>query len=165
MTISREKLKRLISNRRGLSPVISSVMLTGFVLILGLGVISWANSQTALTSGEYAETVDSNLEQIKEKVIFEYLYYNVSSQELTVYIMNSGQSDAVTVTLAIVSNSSWHQMLSDFQLRDLSGELIQDLDVTEEGSFKLQLPLKAGEIYVIRVITGRGRAFETTFVG
>jgi hypothetical protein len=139
-------------------------MLTGCVLILGLGVISWANSQAALSSGEYAETVNSNLEQIKEKVIFEYVYYNASNHELVVYVMNSGQSDAATVTTAVVSNSSSYQVLSEFQLRNLSGELIQDLDAGEEGYFKLQLTLESETIYKIRSITGRGRSFETTFV-
>ena len=88
-------------------------MLTGFILIIGLGVISWANSRAAATSDEYAATVDSNLDQIKEKVIFEYVYYNTSNHELVVYVMNSGQSDAITITSAITSNSSWYQILSE----------------------------------------------------
>ena len=164
MTISRKTKPRIISNRRGLSPIISSVMLTGFILILGLGVVSWATSQASLSSGEYAETVDSSIEQIREKVIFEYTFYNASSQELVVYVMNSGQSDDVTVTTAVVSNSSWYQVLSDFELYNMSGELIQDLDAGEEGYFTLEIALESETVYKTRAITGRGRGFETTFV-
>ena len=158
-------IQRLISKkRRGLSPIISTVMLTGFMLVLGLGVITWANSQASASSSEYAETVNSNLQQIQEKVIFEYAYYNASNQELVTYIMNAGQSDNVAVTTAIVSNSSWYEVLTNIQLRNLSGETIQNLDASEEGYFKLQLNLASETIYKIRIVTERGRSFETTLV-
>lgn len=164
MAINLKIIRKLVTEKRGLSPIISTVMLTGFILVLGLGVITWANAQAASSSSEYAETVDSNLKQIQEEIIFEYAHYNASNHELAIYVMNSGESENVAVTTVIVSNSSWYEVLSDIQLRNLSGEVIQDLDDLGEGYFKLQLALESETVYKIRIVTERGRSFETTFV-
>jgi len=157
-------IRRLFFNRRAFSPVISNTLLAGAVIALGFAVLSWTYTRSSVFNLEYADVVEANLDKIKEKLVFEYLFYNTSENTLTVYLMNCGKSNNVSLTNAYLSNSSWFQSFSDIELMFLNGTLTQSLDIGEEGYFKLSVNLVANTGYSIRIVTERGRLFETPFI-
>lgn len=158
------RIRRLFFDRRATNPVISNAILAGAVIALGFVVFSWAYGRSSVANLEYADVVDANLDKIKEKLVFEYFFYNTSDGELTVYLINCGKSNNVSLFSVYLSNNSWLQSFSDIDLMFLNGTLTQSLDIRDEGYFKLSVDLVANTSYSIRIVTGRGRLFDTTFI-
>jgi len=107
------KLEKLFLKKRGISPVISTTILAGAVIALGFVVFMWTYNRTLAFNVEYANVVETDLARIKEKLVFEFVFYNTSNKELTVYMMNCGKSNNVSLTNAFLSNSSWYNELQD----------------------------------------------------
>lgn len=158
------KLKKLFLKKRGISQVISTTILAGAVIALGFVVFTWTYNRSLAFNREYANVVETDLARIKEKLVFEFAFYNTSDKELTVYMINCGKSNNVSLTNAFLSNSSWYQSFTNIELTLLNETSVESLDVNEEGCLKITVDLVVQSSYSIRVVTGRGRAFETTFV-
>jgi len=158
------KIRRLLFNRRAVSVVISSVLLTATVMALGAVVLVWTNSRISIANTEYADLMDSSLARIKEKIVLEYVFFNSSQNELTVYLLNCGESDNVSIVNVYLSNDSWIQLFPDVELRFLNGTVTQSLDINEEGFFEISVSLLTDTSYSIRIVTGRGRLFDATFI-
>jgi len=158
------KVRRLFLDRRAVNVVVSNLILVGAVIALGFSVLSWTYSRSSTFNTEYANLVEANSERMKEKLVFEYIFYNASENELTVYLINCGESNDVSLANVYLSNGSWLQSFSDIELRFLNGTLTESLDIGEEGYFKLSVSLVADTSYSIRIVTERGRLFDTTFI-
>ena len=159
------KLKKLFLKKRGISPVISTTILAGAVIALGFVVFMWTYNRSLAFNREYANVVETDLARIKEKLVFEFVFYNASDKELTVYMMNCGKSNNVSLTNVFLSDSSWYQSFTNIELTLLNETSTQSLDVNDEGYLKITVDdLVVQSSYSIRVVTGRGRGFETTFV-
>lgn len=157
-------IRRLLFNKHAENTVVSSVILAGAVIALGLATLNWTYQKSLITNDEYADVTEANLASIKEKLVFEYIFYNSSENELTVYLMNCGKSNDVSLASVYLSNSSWVQSFSNIELRFLNGTLTQGLDIGEEGYFQISVSLVANTTYSLRIVTGRGRSFDTTFI-
>jgi len=157
-------IRRLLFNKHAENTVVSSVILAGAVIALGLATLNWTYQKSLIANDEYADVTEANLASIKEKLVFEYIFYNSSENELTVYLMNCGKSNDVSLASVYLSNSSWVQSFSDIELRFLNGTLTQGLDIGEEGYFQISVSLVANTTYSLRIVTGRGRSFDTTFI-
>jgi len=154
----------LLFNRHAENTVIANVVLAGVVIALGLATLNWTYQKSSIANDEYADVTEANLASIKEKLVFEYIFYNSSKNELTVYLMNCGKSNDVSLASVYLSNSSWIQSFFDIELGLLNGTLTQGLDLGEEGYLKLSVDLAANMSYSIRIITERGRSFDATFI-
>jgi len=157
-------IRRLLFNKHAENTVVSSVILAGAVIALGLATLNWTYQKSLIANDEYADVTEANLASIKEKLVFEYIFYNSSENELTVYLMNCGKSNDVSLASVYLSNSSWVQSFSDIELRFLNGTLTQGLDIGEEGYFQISVSLVANTPYSLRIVTGRGRSFDTIFI-
>lgn len=160
------KVRRLFFGRRAVNIVISNLILAGAVVALGFAVLSWTYSRSSVYNMEYANLMEANSDRIREKLVFEYIFYDTSENELTVYLINCGKSNDVSLANVYISNDSWVQSFSDTELRFLNDTPTQSLDTGEEGYFKLRpsVDLVANTIYSIRIVTERGRLFDTTFI-
>ena len=160
-----KKVCRLLLDKRAVSPAVSSTILTTVVITLGFSVLYWTYARSSAFNTEYADVMEGNLARIKEKLVFEYVFYDRSSTELDAYLMNCGTVDDVRLVNVYLSNSSWHQQFSNIDLKFLNGTSALGLDIEEEGYFKLvSVDLVAETSYSIRVMTGRGRWFDATFI-
>ena len=158
------KMVRLIQNRRAVSAVISNVILVGAVIAVSFVVLFWAQYRSSAYNRQYSETMSSDIARLKERLIFEYVFYEEDGQNLTVYLMNCGTIDNVTVQTVYVRNNSWFTVFSGIVLRFLNGTLAEDLDIREEGYFIVSsISLVPGESYSVRIITERGSVFESSF--
>jgi len=160
----RDLLGKIIHDKKATTVAISAVIITGAVVALGFAVLYWAQSKTYSLNSHFNEEMEADIARLREKITFECVFYDSDNNELYVYIFNCGKSDNVTIVAAYVRNDTWMENFSDIQLRFLNGTVTQSLDAGEHAYLKLPVHLSTDSIYTIRLITGRGRTFETSFV-
>jgi len=159
------RVRKRVDGKRAVSVAISSVILTAAVIAVSFVVLFWAQYRSSAYNEQYSEAMNSDITKLKERLTFEYIFYNSSESNLIVYLMNWGRVDNVTVQTVFVGNTTWFTTFSNIDLKFLNGTSAQDLDIGEEGYFLLYLPnLVLRKSYSVRVITGRGSVFESTFV-
>jgi len=163
-----KKARKRLHERCAISAVISNVILAGAVITVSFVVLFWAQYRSSAYNEQYSEAMNADIAKLKERLAFEYVFYDKAN--LTVYLLNCGTIDNVTVqtvyiyfsgngTLVKVFSSPTLTYFNDTQIAD------QDLDRGEEGCFVLSpLSLETGVNYSVRVITGRGSTFEYTFI-
>lgn len=159
------KVAKLFRNRGGVSAVISNVILVGAVIAVGFSAMAWTYSQSSIYQALYRESVNSDIDKLRERVSFEYVFYNSTANSSSVYLMNSGKVDNVSFTTVYISNSSWMKGFNvTGQLKFLNEAPTTYLDMGQEGYFALSVTLRSGNAYTVKVVTGRGSSFENTFV-
>ena len=161
---STRKMRRLIFDKRGVNAIISSVMLCSAVIAMGFVVFAYTQHQAVDANMRYADNTNDNIARIQEKLAFEHIHNNSSSNELAIFLLNCGKSDDIVLAKAYLTKDSWSQSFEDIELKFLNDTIIQSLDVLEEGFFQLSIDLEEDTNYSIRVVTARGRNFVTTFV-
>ncbi len=161
------RISKVILNKQAVSNTVSATILTGAVIALSLTVFSWSESRSADYSSQFSETVEAETARLKEKLVFEYLFYCNPSHNITVYLFNCGTVDDVEIKSVYVIKSDWYITFSTPTLYYLDGTPIpnQVLDVGEEGYLVLELSssLSSG-YYNIKVVSVRGSSFDSKFV-
>jgi hypothetical protein len=161
------KISKIIFNKRAMNNAVSATIMTSVVIALGLSVFTWAQARSSDYNSDFSETVDTETAKLKEKLAFEYIFYD--GQNLSVFLLNCGTIDDVKIKTVYICDSSDVpiQIFSDpplypFQTWDeISG---QDLDIQDEGRLVLSVPDLPSGFYNIKVVTVRGATFETDFV-
>lgn len=100
------KERERLNGRRGISPVISAVILSAIVLTIG-GVL-WAFSQSAMTisAEDYAHSVINMTDTISERFIIEHVAYIDSDSNLKVWIYNYGSVN-IDVKIEVGGNGDY----------------------------------------------------------
>jgi hypothetical protein len=159
------KYARLLQNRRAISAVISNVILVGAVIAVSFVVLFWAQYRSSAYNEQYSEAMNSDIAKLKERLVYEYVFYDEGEDKLYVYLMNVGTVNNVTVQTVYVRNSTWFTVFSSVELKFLNGTSTNDLDIESEGYFILSsVNLISGESYSVRIITERGSIFDISFV-
>ena len=79
-----------------MSPIISSVLLSAVVLVIGASVWSVTHSASSVLQNNYYEGVMESVENIKERFYIENIgYINSSEPKLKIWIYNYGEMDIV----------------------------------------------------------------------
>ena len=153
------KTLNFLKNRRGISAVISNLILIGGVIAVGFSVLLWSQAQSSSYTASYGNAIRSDTDQLRERVAFEYIHYETGS--LTVYLMNSGTIGNVSIANVYVNNTAYGAPALYF----LNGTSTNSLNATQQGYFSITPPssLALGTNYPILVITGRGSSFAATF--
>jgi len=154
-------------DRRAVSQVISAVILTGAAIALSMAVLAWATSRSFDYTKDYGEVTDSEIARLKERLTVECVFYDRSSGNISIYLLNCGGIDNVKIQSVHLKSNTW-QTFSSLSLKFLNGTTIpdQDLDRGEEGYVVLFLSntLETGVYYCIRIVTERGSLFDSGFV-
>lgn len=165
------KIVRLFKDKRAVDAVVSNVILVGAVIVVGFAALLWAQNQSSSYTRQYSQDVSANINKLKERVVFEYIYYNSTSspKNLKVFLMNCGTANGTTVQTAYVSYANNGTLISTFSsvtLRSLDGssQLPNGIDVGQEGSFTVSTTLVVGTSYSVKILTGRESTFAGTFV-
>jgi hypothetical protein len=166
MKSNRKRARRISwsSNKRAVSTAISSVIMAAAVITVGFSVLSWTFTKSADYNQLYATKMQSNLNKINEKLVFEFISFNRSRSELSIYLLNCGQSNNVSLSSVNLGNNSWHQSFSNITLVGSNNSNIQNLNVYNQGHIKLTVNLQTNLSYSINVLTARGRDFNFEFV-
>jgi len=163
------KISRIIFNKRAMNNAVSATIMTSVVIALGLSVFTWAQARSSDYNSDFSETVDTETAKLKEKLAFEYIFYDDTSSNLTVFLLNCGTIDDVKIkTVYIYDDSNVPiQVFLDPPLYSFHGwEEIpdQNLDIQDEGRLVLPLSSSLSGFYNIRIVTVRGATFDTDFV-
>jgi len=156
-------LGKIIHDKKAATVAVSTVIITSAAVALGFAVLYWAQSKTDSLNSQFNEEMEADIARLREKITFECVFYDSVNNELYVYVFNCGKSDDVIIVAAYVRNDTWMESFSDIQLRFLNGTVTESLDTGEHAYIKLSVDLTTDSIYTIRLITGRGRIFETSF--
>ncbi len=93
-------LARQFRSRRGVSEVISAVILTAVVLATGCSVWFYARSASTVMADDYVDESMALKEEILERFTVERVFYDSGEGELDVWISNYGTVDA-TVSIYV----------------------------------------------------------------
>jgi len=84
---------RLLRNRKGLSPVVATIILCGAVLTIGISTWSLAYTITSGLKSDYYESVKEQMDTISERFFVEHVYYSSTSGKLEVWVYNFAEVD------------------------------------------------------------------------
>lgn len=160
-----KRARSLFSGERAISSVLSSVLLASVVLSLGFGVQYFVYWRSMEYNNQYGALVDESIEKLKEKLVFEHIFYDTNNNNLSIYLMNCGKiNDASIDSVSISNGTEWSTVFYDVELKSLDdGEPTDGLDILDEGFFELPVGLVDDTSYTILIITGRGKTFATSF--
>ena len=82
------KVWKLLRGRRAVNVVISNVILVGAVIAVSFVVLFWAQYRSSAYNDEYSEAMNADIAKLKERLAFEYVFYDDDECELRVYLMN-----------------------------------------------------------------------------
>jgi len=166
------KIKSFADSKKAVSVVVSTVVLTAGVLALGIAVLYWAYSWGNIANLEYSRAVADSSHAVSERVGFEYISYSSTSNVLTVSIINWGRANNLSISVVHIWDSNHNYVgtgaYTPSALRDITtGTQLPNnvLNMGNEGSFTVTFvhPLPNG-YYNIRLVTGRGRNFDGSFI-
>lgn len=174
MKMSKKRIKRfkpiklvrnLLFDKRAVSVVLSTLIITAGVIAAGIAVLYWAYSWGNIANDQYASTIANSQNSMQEGLSFEFI--SCSNNVLTVYVINSGLSNNVTLARLYIWNST-NQPIGAYnitQLNPMNGKAtIFSLNKGGEGYFQVTpSPALSSGYYTIRVVTGSGRNFDGSF--
>jgi hypothetical protein len=163
MTIRRTFASR--RSKRAVSAVISNLILIGAVIAVGFLVLTWSVSQASSYNNQYSQTIAADINQTKERLAFEYFFYNGTALNLKVYLMNCGTIGGISLRTVYLSNSTWtvskNVWLTFFNGTDPP---TQSIDMGQERSFSISSTnLVPGNQYSLLIMTVRGSSFVQSF--
>lgn len=158
----------LYSDKRAVSVALTTLIITAAVVAAGISVLYWAYTWGNIANEQYSQTISNNQNATSERLAFEHTTF--SSGKLTVYLINCGQVNDVGVARVYIWDNYNHIVAnfpvegSPIELKDIeTDQPILGLDKGQEGYFSIDLNLASGS-YMLRVVTERGRNFDTAFV-
>jgi len=142
-------------NRRALSEVISTVILSGVVLAVG-GAI-WAYSlgaTTAIADGYVNDTLDL-VDEIVERFDIEHIQYKHDDDDLKIYVYNFGKVD-ITVDVYVTANAaiekaSYGQIISSEEMSLVTIDFSSD-------------PLTIGDDVAVKVYSRRQNCAYKSYI-
>ncbi len=153
-------------DRRALSPVIASLIMASVVIALSFAVLAWAQFRTSDYVETYGETTDAEIAKLNERLTVEYIFYDGSSGDISIYLLNSGAIGNVTIDTVRVQNDTGYTDGSLSPLKFLNETVITDLDMGDEGYliFTCDTPPLTSGNYFVNIETERGSLFNAGFV-
>jgi hypothetical protein len=161
----KRKMKKILFNKKAVSVVVSTLVLTAGVLAMGIGVLYWAYSWGNLATRAYSTSEANNAKAVQERLGFEHTDF--TNNILAISLINWGDANNVTITNVFIWDSA-HQPFAEFinpQLRNITtNAIISGLNMGDEGYLRISPPrLADNSLYYIRLVTARGRTFDSTF--
>ncbi len=170
-SIKNKRAKNFFSDKRAVSVALSTLIISAAVVAAGISVLYWAYSWGNIANDQYAQTVTSNQNATSERLGFEFTTY--SSGKLSVYLINCGQVSDIKIARVYLWDNQGHILgtyptdfspISNLMSASDNSEIPSNsLDKGQEGYFTVSnLNLSQG-FYTMRVITERGRSFDSSF--
>jgi len=126
---------RILTDKRGLSPVVATIILCGVVLILGISAWSLTYTVSSNLQTSYYEDIEKQIDKISERFTVEHIAYNSKELTLRVWVYNYGDVDIEVIqVVAIVSTG------------DAEGANNTAIPITHGKMVKIEIsPLNAAE--------------------
>lgn len=151
-------------SKRALSPIFSTLILAAVVVIAGTAAYIYATNATTTATNQYIDSTTANQQAISERIGFENVAYDPSTQALTVYIINCGNMPNLKITGLIIFNDADNSLLEYHHVTALydidTGTQIESLNLRQEAKFTVTLQEPLPEDFRIRIVTRRGNSFD-----
>lgn len=135
-----KKLRKLFHDKRGITPVLSNLLLT----VVAVGVMALATTATYV--------ITTNLRQtMSERVSIEDLWFNNSTVSVDVYVRNVGQV-AIQISMVYMNHTS----------QFLAGSV--GLEMGAHGWLNISQNWVSGSTYYLDLVTTRGTHVRENFV-
>ncbi len=164
----KRRAKVFLFEKKAASVVVSTLILTAGVLAMGIAILYWASSWGRIATRTYSTTEANSAKAIQERLGYEYIDY--SGNVLTVNVINWGTSANLTIANVYIYNKA-HQYVGNYSrptLRSISNNSLITVGLAAGGEGYFQITpnpaLASGSFYYLRIVTGRGRTFDGTFV-
>ena len=138
-------MKTIFKRRRGLSPVISTIILTAVVITIGGLVWSYAQGASTVVAMQYVDDTLDLLYEITERFSIEHVSNNSDGTELNVWISNYGDVDIILDVYADTSSSS----STNSSVEVLAGDIVY-VEISFSGN-----PLSKGDSVAIQAYSRR----------
>lgn len=126
------KLKRFFRDRRAITPVLSNLLLT----VVAVAAMSIATTATYVITTNLRETMS-------ERVIIEDLWFNNSTGNISIYLLNVGKV-AVHISTVYVNHTSQSFTSSS------------NLEIGEHGWLNISYSWVSGSLHYVDIVTTRG---------
>jgi flagellin-like protein len=150
---------RRLKCRRGISEVISSVILTAVVLTVGGSIWFYAQSATTAMTNNYVNETLTVMKDVTERFVVEHVGNNTSCTTLYVWVYNYGDVDIIADVYANATHASTSTHNSTLGTSISSGSLVRiDVPFTKT-------PLTSGDQVAIKIHSRRqNNAFYTYYM-
>ena len=138
-------MKTIFKRRRGLSPVISTIILTAVVITIGGLVWSYAQGASTVVAMQYVDDTLDLLYEITERFSIEHVSNNSDGTSLNVWISNYGDVDIILDVYADTSSSS----STNSSVEVLAGDIVY-VEISFSGN-----PLSKGDSVAIQAYSRR----------
>jgi archaellum component FlaF (FlaF/FlaG flagellin family) len=151
------KRRRLKRGKRGLSPVISSVILAAAVLTIGISVWTFATGSSGVIQESYCDEVIESAERVQERFCIENMGLDQASNTVTVWVLNYGPIDLTIDAVRVTGGSNVSSHAVDVVIP--IGEVVR-IDVTPS-----EVSLLDGLSLSLEVISRRGnKAYDSILI-
>lgn len=142
---------RMLTDKKGLSDVVATIILCGVVLIVGISVWSSTYMVTSGLQSDYYEKIQNQVEKISERFIIEHVSYN-GITVFKVWVYNYGDITeygdlSIDIIVYVYEEGVLRGGTSDF-INIPSGE-------TAEITINLNQVLTAGSEVVVKAVSKR----------
>lgn len=136
---------RMFTDKKGLSPVVATVILCGVVLTIGISAWSLTYSITSGLESNYYEEVKEMVDAIKVRFTVEHIAYNGTLNKLYVWVYNYGEVDIEVIQVLVRG--------------DVQGTNSTTITITKGQMKRINVPLTAipGNEIAITVVEGLRR--------
>jgi len=97
---------RYCKRSRGLSTIVTSVMMLSGVAVLGTGVVAWSNSNLSANQEGLNNQLSTSVNKIKESLVIENIWFNLTPPRFVNITMNNVGTIGLNVTEIQLGNST-----------------------------------------------------------
>ena len=130
--------------RKALSPVIASVILSGMVLVVGAGVWSYSYGAASMMANDYADTTIDMVHTISERFCIEKVHYDNTTEYIHVWVYNYGSIE-INTTISI--------KIGDTTYPDSTYRIINSKQIERVPFYIGEPDLAPSEEVVIEIVT------------
>ena len=142
-------------NRQALSPVISSLILSAAVIVVGGGIWSYANGASSVIAEGYVNDTFELLDTLTERFVVEHVSGDYEDDTVSVWIYNYGDQDINVMTYLHITRYVDGEYLDSFDVSTSEGTVIHK-GQTEKIDFTLAIDVEESDRVSIKVHSYRG---------
>ena len=119
-------MKRKVRSKgsRGISPVISEIIITACVLTIGASIWNYSLGASSIISGDYVNGIHDQMYVAMERFTIEHVAYMNTTKVLRVWVYNYGGVDIVVDVYAFEGELAWSKLGNSVALSS-----IQEIDI------------------------------------